>query len=950
MNNIKTLLIFTCLLNSTLISHAQSLQWASFVDSIGTFSSPRSAELTGDSVKDIVIGGGVDSISSNYGVMAFDGANGNLLWTVTTRDEIFASAVFNDITGDTIPDVFIGGRSAEFMAIDGSNGNVIWEFFPQGDSIDPADSGWYNFYSAQVIIDVDSDGVYDLLVANGGDHKAQPWDTMRPPGYLMVLSGLTGATLALAVVPDSQETYCSPLFVDLKNMGSFSIIFGTGGETNRGSLWHADFFSLLGNDLSPSLQLVSDPGKGFIAPPSIVDLNDDGVKDIVAQGFNGTVYAINGDNANLMWSVNIPGSESSTEPIIGNFTGSFTPDVFAITYKGSAPSYVDFYQVLIDGETGQIAWMDSLSDLHFASANAFDYNEDNRDDVLVSVNNFTGTHFEHQLKIIDFKNDTIIDLYGPEAGVGLASTPLIEDGNGTGTIDITYSIRADSTNPVGTEGIHVKQLSTSVKPGCGIAWGSYMGNNFDGHYYDKTSGCGSIVMNYLSSNPSCNGLTDGYLVMVPSGGTAPYTYYWEDGSMNDSLTDLGPGTYSVTVVDATCCRKSNTYTLSDPYTISFGGIYNNPCQGDSVGLASVSSTGCPCMFSGCVFDWSNGDTTKNATNLPAGTHYITITHTDSCIVTDSVVITEGGPLIDSFYVDTILCPEDYGAITLYPSDSANTIYDWSNGETSSMIDSLTAGTYSVNIMDIRPCYDTIDFTINPGPDTIQTTITSTDISCFGYADGSATVVATGGHGLFGYSWSPDGTNPLVNVPAGTYTVVITDILGCTATDSVTISEPSQLVISSIISTDTDQGICTGTVSYSISGGTPQYSVSYSPSLDTANACAGSYEITVTDSNGCIAADSVTVGVKVSVKEKDILSYIRVSPNPATDNFTVYVQNIVAQNYEVLIYNISGQLMKRYDNISGNQLEIEGNYLEPGLYQLFIRGAETTYSVRVLLIE
>jgi len=148
---IKRVPLFLVCLLSVHSASAQSLQWASFIDSITTFSSPRPVELTGDSVFDFVLGGGLDSTVSNYGIMAFDGSNGNTLWTVQTRDEIFASAVYNDITGDSVPDVFIGGRSAEMRAIDGSDGTVLWEFFPEGDTIDPADSGWYNFYSRMLM-------------------------------------------------------------------------------------------------------------------------------------------------------------------------------------------------------------------------------------------------------------------------------------------------------------------------------------------------------------------------------------------------------------------------------------------------------------------------------------------------------------------------------------------------------------------------------------------------------------------------------------------------------------------------------------------------------------------------------------------------------------------------------------------------------------------------------
>ena len=110
--------------------HSQN-SWSTLIDSVSTLSSPRAADLNSDGTKDIVLGAGTDSTYSNYGVVALDGVSGQLLWNLSTPDEIFTSAVFNDINNDTIPDVFIGGRNAQLYAIDGSNGNIIWEFFPQ---------------------------------------------------------------------------------------------------------------------------------------------------------------------------------------------------------------------------------------------------------------------------------------------------------------------------------------------------------------------------------------------------------------------------------------------------------------------------------------------------------------------------------------------------------------------------------------------------------------------------------------------------------------------------------------------------------------------------------------------------------------------------------------------------------------------------------------------------
>ena len=100
--------------------------------------------------------------------------------------------------------------------------------------------------------DVNNDGVKDLLCANGGDHSIDDLITERPPGHIVILDGASGQVLNKAVVPDSNETYMSPIITDLNFDGSMEVIFGTGGETIAGNLWIADFDDLLNDDLSGS--------------------------------------------------------------------------------------------------------------------------------------------------------------------------------------------------------------------------------------------------------------------------------------------------------------------------------------------------------------------------------------------------------------------------------------------------------------------------------------------------------------------------------------------------------------------------------------------------------------------------------------------------------------------------------------------------------------------------
>lgn len=620
-------------------SFAQTAIWQSFTDSITTLSSPRACDLNNDGIKDIVIGGGTDSTFSNNGVMAFDGANGNLLWKRSSRNEVFGSAIFQDVNNDGTPDVFIVGRSTQFFCINGANGNLIWDFFPY--PTNPADSGWYNFYNPQFIADVSGDNIPDLLVSNGGDHAAPPWVTNRPAGRLLVLNSATGAILADATVPDSAEIYCSPIVADIKNDGTMWVLYGTGGETLGGSFWACPLSDLLNNTLQNSVELITDASKGYIAPASIFKTSN-GSYDIVVQSFGGSLSRFRGSDFAHLWSVHFPNTESSAAPVLGNFTGSFTPDVFAVLYKGSTlGGYSDYYQVMLDGDNGNIVFKDSLGSLHFASANALDMNNDGRDEAIISISQFNAGRFQHRLLSIDFANAQINQIGNNETGANVASTPLFTTLTNSNDLDLVYVVKKDSMNPMGWKGIYVNRWSLQrTVPNAGIAWGSYMGNKHDGKYNYLPQPCstGTVVSSSAIAHPTCNHHSDGGLALSLANSSAQHTFVWSNGASTDMVTGIGAGTYTVRVTNDAGCYEDLSFTLQDPFLIQFGGITPVACAGDSNGTATVSSSGCQCMFSTCTFLWSNGVTTKPNSNLRAGWNYVTITHMNGCITVDSVQI------------------------------------------------------------------------------------------------------------------------------------------------------------------------------------------------------------------------------------------------------------------------------------------------------------------------
>ena len=778
--------IFLCLV---VLGNAQNPAWVKFTDSSVTYSSPRAVDLNADGVKDIVIGAGKEGQQTNFGIIALNGANGNNLWTLPAKNEIFTSAQFQDITNDNIPDVFIGGRDAQFYAINGANGNIIWQFFPYP-NLNPKDSGWYNFYSAQIIPDMNADGKPDLLVANGGDHSAPVWQTNRPPGHLMVLDAATGSILAKAVTPDSAEIYCSPVVADVKGTGTLYVIFGTGGETLGGSMWIAELVNgLMNNSLSQAYALVSNPNKGFIAPASLAKYSSDGSSDIIVQGYDGTIYRFNGNTFAMKWSKSFPGTESSAAPVLGNFTGNLKPDVFCVLYKGVAPSYTDFYQVMLDGSNGNLVFKDSIGSMHFVSGNAVDLNGDGRDEAVISFNVNQGS-FKHQLKSIDFQNNIITNLTPNEPGCNLGCTPLIEDLDNDQQMEIVYAYRADSTNPMGNKGFYVKRVNTSsIIPTFGLSWGSYMGSQYNGQYTTTLADCGpgSILSAITPVNPTCNGLSNGTIIPNTSNGTPPFNFYWSTGSVDSVLLNVGAGTYSLNIVDNNGCYETAVASIVDPYTISFGGLTAPTCPGSTDGQITVSSSGCYCMFSGCTFVWNNGTTGYTAGGLSSGTYSVTITHLNGCVVTPTVSIPDGLPVITDSMIQHVSCNGlGNGSIKLTATYPSTASYNWNIGDTTFMVSGLNPGNYTVAVSDHRPCFDTLNFTITE-PVALSVVMSSTPQSTSGFNDGTASVLVSGGTSPYAYVWndSQSQTTPVAGgLPMGYYAVTVTDSNGCVLTDSV----------------------------------------------------------------------------------------------------------------------------------------------------------------------
>ena len=483
-------LVTIVLLNSCFTFDSDS--WKISIPEIGLTSSPRPVDLNNDGVLDLVVGGGgSEFVNTDYGVIAVDGSDGELLWKVGTWNQVVSSPVFKDITSDGTPDVFIGGRSAIFMAIDGSNGNVIWQYLsyqPEMDLIN--DTSYLNFYTPQFVEDVDADGHDDLLVSFGGFFKAGTGDPERPSGQLMLISSRSGEVLRKLQMPDGKETYMSPIIYDFQKNNKPDIIIGTGGESLPGELFRIKYEDLLAEKLSDTISLAVGHDKGFIAPPVLADINADGVLDIIANSVDGRMISLDGKTNKTIWEVSLgDGFEVYTMPAPGNFTGDDTPDFYGSFGKGVWPDSEFIAHIIVDGKDGKVVFSDSVGFFQYASPIVYDLTKNGIDEVII-VNNDAKkvtegmdlTLYRNEVLILDVLKKDFQVLLGPFHGSNLGSTPLITDLDHDGFIDIIYSFMEDPGNFYSFKETRMERMELQVIKKDSIIWGTYMGSNYDGIY------------------------------------------------------------------------------------------------------------------------------------------------------------------------------------------------------------------------------------------------------------------------------------------------------------------------------------------------------------------------------------------------------------------------------------------------------------------------------------
>ncbi|HOR59820.1 MAG TPA: gliding motility-associated C-terminal domain-containing protein [Bacteroidales bacterium] len=409
-----------------------------------------------------------------------------------------------------------------------------------------------------------------------------------------------------------------------------------------------------------------------------------------------------------------------------------------------------------------------------------------------------------------------------------------------------------------------------------------------------------LVASSTANNVLCNGGTTSVNV-IASGGTVPY-------SGAGVITNISAGVHSFTVTDANGCSAVTNITITEPPLLQASSSATAILCNGETSTVTVSATGGTGAYTGI------GNFTR-----PAGTYSYIVADANNCTATTNITISEPPLLVANANANDILC---YGGTTTVNVTASGGTIPYSG---TGAINNVSSGTYSYIVTDANGCLATTNITITQPSQLMLKAVVDKNVSCNGLADGQATATATGGTEPYVFNWNNPSSSygsTTNQLPAGTWTVKVTDNNSCMAQKSVTIVEPDVLLVNVNTSDVLCYGASTGSANAVVAGGTYPYYYSWSAGGQTTSAItnlsAGVYVLTVKDANDCQAVASAVINqspeLNISLESipatcgsyggSIVATVVGGSPDYqymwSTGNVQNNIQNLVPGNYSLTV--------------------------------------------------
>lgn len=494
-----------------------------------------------------------------------------------------------------------------------------------------------------------------------------------------------------------------------------------------------------------------------------------------------------------------------------------------------------------------------------------------------SSNVFTGlASGAHVVNIRDANNCTGTRTVTITVGSGVS---------GTATFTATSCPGVDNGTITATPTTGTAPYTYSLDGGPSQASNTFTGVSSGNHTVSFTdaSGCtGSTTVNVgsgpgISANvsftaTSCPTVSNGTITITPTSGLAPYTYSIDGGpyAPGSTISGVAPGPHTVNFQDANGCIGTVSVTMTSGPSLS--------------GTASSTSTSCPSVSDGTItvapgggvapftysIDGGPAQASATFTGVAVGPHTLTFTDAAGCSGTVNQTVTAGPALNGSATATQTSCPTvNDGTITVTPgSGTAPYQYSLNGGpnQASNIFTSLAPGAYNITFTDAIGCTGTASATVVAGPN-LASTITTTNPPCANINDGVIVVNPSTGVGPYTYSLNggpSQASNTFSGLAPGAYNISFTDAIGCTGTNTATLTTNTALAITLNITLPLCNGDANGIITIGASGGVPAYEyskdagVTYQSNGTFNGLAAGTYTFRIRDNVGCIKDSIVTL--------------------------------------------------------------------------------------------
>lgn len=455
-------------------------------------------------------------------------------------------------------------------------------------------------------------------------------------------------------------------------------------------------------------------------------------------------------------------------------------------------------------------------------------------------------------------------------------------GANNGTITLNVS---GGTSPYSFLGNPVPSGSTTIP---NLAPNTYAGNLVDANncsvaLSETITEPGVQTLTIATTDNPCAGALQGTLTATYTNPTGAVTYDWNPGGvLGANRTNVASGTYTLTATDGNNCSLTATATINEPPGVVMPVATTDAAcfGGTGSAIAGPSNNHPPYNYT-----WSGNAGGNSQTVSPtAGTYTVSALGSDGCAETATFTINQPPQLtISETHTDNLCFGDATGSITVTVgggTPGTGYTYAWTqNVSTANIASNLAAGSYTVTATDANNCTISLSASVAQ-PTQLSVTATFTPVLCFGGNTGTVTAVGSGGTSPYAYMLTPDGVNftpsaigQFTGQSAGTYTAIVTDDNQCTATATVTVTEPTALVYTLGATDVSCFGSTDGKLTSTISGGTPNFTYTFSNGSQNSTGnltglAPGSYDVTVTDATGCTFTESATIAeppvVEVSI--------------------------------------------------------------------------------------